>query len=343
MWKKKGDWKCSNSDFTLKDSADAPKPIRRLKKAQITDTGEVSWDEMADYDLVQEIDAEGYKRYIYKKKSNAKLEVDIDKRPGIIYPEIVFYLISAYIKPEQIGNFAAINKASYACTQRESFWRNLYKRYCQGHSRLPPRLRIENSFKVYGLKQRVIRALHHTYSVFVHKIELDAIQESRPHRLVKRLCVNVWYNKGPIYWLVYFKLKKVPLERPQNENGNMLDELDRIDANPDEDCQVLQVTCTSFHEVPPLLGMTLSSVSVVLSPGFRHHRLSLGFSTSAHNISRNLVPDQSVVIDTVVTILVFDWWHPKYPHFDNTLPARVKDEESMPVLKKEFFNMSLAD
>lgn len=85
------------------------------------------------------------------------------------------------------------------------------------------------------------------------------------------------------------------------------------------------------------MGMTLSSVSVVLSQGFRHHRLHLGFNTGHHNVSRDILPECSVVLDTVVNMLVFDWWHPKYPHFDNKLPSNVIDDEALPVLKKDFF------
>lgn len=85
------------------------------------------------------------------------------------------------------------------------------------------------------------------------------------------------------------------------------------------------------------MGMTLSSVSVVLSQGFRHHRLHLGFNSGHYNISRNIFPECSVVIDTVVNIIVFDWWHPKYPYFDSKLPSCLVDEEALPVLKKDFF------
>lgn len=63
----------------------------------------------------------------------------------------------------------------------------------------------------------------------------------------------------------------------------------------------------------------------------------MGFNTGDHNVSRNILPECSVVLDTVVSIYVFDWWHPKYPHFDNRLPLNVMDDESVPVLKNDFF------
>lgn len=205
---------------------------------------EKSWEDLQDddFDIIEEVNADGSKNFVYKKKRNhSKNEPEnIDDRPGIVYPEIVWYLISPYIKPEEIGNFARINKATYAITHRESFWRALYKRYCQNNPKLPEKLRIENSYKLYGLKQRVIRALYHTYDVFIKRVLQQASQDSRPHQLVKRRCVNVWYCKGASYWVVYFKLKKSNLEQ-RIKTLDFIEELGRIDANPEEDSQILQV------------------------------------------------------------------------------------------------------
>ncbi|XP_034829137.1 transmembrane protein 183 [Maniola hyperantus] len=341
MPKKKGKKKGTNSDFTINDCANAPKPVSRVKKSVTTEPKpEKSWDELQDddFDIIEETNADGTKSFVYKKKRNhSKSETDFQECPGVVYPEIVWYLISSYIKPEDVGNFAGINQATYSITKRESFWRALYKRYCQNNPKLPEKLRIENNYKLYGLRQRVIRALYHTYDVFIQKVQRQASHDSHPHELVRRRCVNVWYCKGPTYWSVYFKLKKLKPERVKRVH--FIEELGRIDANPEEDSQVLQVTCQSFYEVPPLMGMTLSSVSVVLSQGFRHHRLHLGFNTGHYNICRNIIPEHSVVIDTVVNILVYDWWHPKYPHFENKLPSSMRDEESLPVLKKDFFTL----
>lgn len=100
----------------------------------------------------------------------------------------------------------------------------------------------------------------------------------------------------------------------------------------------LQVTCQNFNTVPPLMGMTLSSVSMLLSQGFRHHRLHLSFNTGHYAVSKDILPECTVVLDTVKNIMVFDWWHPKYPHFDNKLPWNMGDEEALPVLKKDFFS-----
>ncbi|XP_030028314.2 transmembrane protein 183 [Manduca sexta] len=340
MPKKKGQKKNIPRDFTINDSANAPKPVARVKKS----TTEVTWDQIADNDLdiVEEINEDGTKNIVYKKKrNNSKCEDNIDERPGNVYPEIIWYWISQFIKPDDIGNFAGINRATYFITRCESFWRGIYRRYCEKHPKLPEKLQID-TFRAYGLRQRVIRALYHTHDEFIKKVAQQAAQDSKPHDLVKRRCVSVWYCKGAAHWSIYFKLKKMqPTESVQSHD--FFEELGRIDANPEENTQVLQVNCQHFYEVPPLMGMTLSSVSVVLSQGFRHHRLHLGFNTGSHNVSKDILPECTVVLDKVVNIFVFDWWHPKYPHFDNNLPINVVDEESLPVLKKDFFATRDAD
>ncbi|XP_068617227.1 putative transmembrane protein 183BP [Battus philenor] len=349
MPKKKGQSKKTRaqafSDITLNDSADAPKPVARVKKSVTTDVviSELSWDQIDEGDLDIIEDSNGTKGFVLKKKrNNSRTESeDIDSRPGVIYPEIIWYLICWYIKPEDIGHFAGINKATYAITKRESFWRNLYKRYCQYHPKLPERLSLENSYTQYGLRQRVIRALYHTYDIFIKRIREQSIHDSQSHLLVKRRCTNVWYCKGLSHWYVYFKFKKLHHTQRINTSKdiNIIEELGRIDANSDEDTQVLQVTCQNFHQIPPLMGLTLSSVSVMLSQGLRHRRLHLGFNSGDHNVSKNILPECTVVIDTVINIHVFDWWHPKYPHFDNQLPISLSGDESVPVLKKDFFTV----
>lgn len=234
------------SDFTLNDCANAPKPVSRVKKSAPAEAvpPELPWDRIQDedFDIVEEILEDGCKTFVYRRKKQVhKPEDNIDTRPGIEYPEIVWYLISHYIKPEEVGHFAGINKATYAITKRESFWRTLYKRYCQNHPKLPERLRIENSYMVYGLQQRVIRALYHTYDVFINKVSSQQLHDYKPHALLKRRCVNVWYRKAPCYWIVYFKLKRVYGCQRETEAVDFIEELGRIDANPEEDSQVLQV------------------------------------------------------------------------------------------------------
>lgn len=315
-------------DFTINDSANAMKPVRTIKKSAPEPT-EITWDEILDdVDITEETNADGTKRIVYKQEKPQY--VPIEDRPGMEYPEVIWYLISKYIKPEDIGSFARINKATYGVTKNKAFWLLLYRRHCECHPRLPEKLRSD-SFKAYGLRQTVIRALFHTYDVFVKRIARMATQDSRPHLLVNRKCVNVWFCKGLTYWSVYFKLKKPHMGKRETDL-DFIEELGRIDANPEEDTQVLQVTCKSFQDVPPLMGMTLSSVTMTLAQGFRHHRLTLGFNSSSY-ATKGVAPECSVVLDAVVAALVCDWWHPSYPHGGVLVPR-----QDPPLLKRNFFD-----
>ncbi|KAL4709721.1 hypothetical protein ACJJTC_005524 [Scirpophaga incertulas] len=343
MPKKKGGKKVISRDFTINDCANAPKPVTKLKKSvEATAPPDLSWDQIVDeeYDFIEEINEDGTKQFVYKKKrNNSKSNDNIDDQSSVVYPEIVWYLISKFIKPEDVGRFAGINKVTYAITKRESFWRLLYKYHCKNHPNLPVKLRLENSYKTYGLRQRVIRALYHTYDVFVKRITKQQFFGVTPHHLVKHCCINVWFGKGPQQWAVFFKFKKIcPLQRLMTSAPvDFIEELGKVDANPEENCQVLQVTCNSFCEIPPLMGMTLSSLSLLLAQGFRHHQLHLGFNMGYHNVSKDILPECSVILDKIVSIVVLDWWHPKYPYFDNKLPSTMTDEEAEPVLKDSFF------
>ncbi|CAG4928859.1 unnamed protein product [Colias eurytheme] len=267
-----------------------------------------------------------------KKKRNHTSEGDnIDNRPGVVYPEIIWYLISAFVHPEDVGTFAAINKSTYAITKRESFWYSLYKRYCANHMQLPKKLRIEENYRAYGLRQRVIRALYNTHDVFLERTAKESVYDSRPHALVGRRCVNSWFTKGQLNWSVFFKLKK---------QGEIIvkDDTGRVDANPEEGTKVLQVFCKTLYNMPPLMGLTLSTVSLTLSQGFSSQKLHLGFN-KGNNVSRNIFPECSIVLDSVVSMNVFDWWHSKYPHFEVKPPILEREEDSTPVLDVDFFDM----
>lgn len=62
----------------------------------------------------------------------------------------------------------------------------------------------------------------------------------------------------------------------------------------------------------PVIGLTLQTVSMHLSPGFEHHRLLLGFGS----FYVPQTPTQIVTLVGVVHVDVFDWWQIQYPYQD---------------------------
>ncbi|GBP47222.1 Transmembrane protein 183 [Eumeta japonica] len=292
-------------DVTLYDSANAPKCVTRLKKWNTVEPSDVinSWDDCNEdeFDVIEETNDDGTTQLVFsrKKKKKKPEQVSMDNRPGCVYPEIIWYFISRYVKPEEIGTFAAINKTTYAITNTESFWRSIYSRYCENSPKLPETLKMENNCSAYGLRQRVVRALYYTYDAFTSRV-LNPDRGKKPHQLLKMQCVNMWYSKGQSHWSICFKFKRPnPLEGTKSEIPDIMEELSRIDINPDDNKVILQVICNGFVEMPPpVMGMTLTKLNVYLSHGFRFHRLHLGFNYGPF-ISYDIQPEQFLVFDTV--------------------------------------------
>lgn len=203
---------------------------------------ERNWDDLPEDSEVEPEVQDGQITLVYKNKKK-NTEPPLDNRPGKEYPEIIFYLLSKYIKPEDIASFARINKSAYLVTKSKAFWMLQYKRHCENHPKLPEKLRFE-SLKSYGLRQTVIRSLYHTYDVLNYRI---VRKEIPPNRLVSWVCVNVWYNRGLTYWNVYFKLKRPQMyEKRISVDEDLIEEMGRIDANPEEGAQVLMVGVIVF-------------------------------------------------------------------------------------------------
>lgn len=106
-----------------------------------------------------------------QRKKTTSLTENIEDRPGKVYPLDIWYLISEYIRPEDVGCFAGICKLSYAVVCSAKFWFSMYRRYINIYKRnhrstacLPERLQPESMFRLYGLRTSVIRALFHLYT-----------------------------------------------------------------------------------------------------------------------------------------------------------------------------------
>lgn len=145
-------------------------------------------------------------------------------------------------------------------------------------------------------------------------------------------------QKGKNQWSFFFKLKEVARKRgvssryseAKPHRPDLIEMLEDVSANAEDSCKILQVlrkpfglvaisltphmfqiTCLKYTLTPLVIGLTLQSVTMTLSPGFRHHRLQLGFGTA---ITPKTPPSQMILLDGVVGVRVLDWWHPLYPH-----------------------------
>lgn len=232
---------------------------------------EKSWDEKTDefegVFVVQE-DEEGNVTHVIRKTESRRrrktisTSEDIKDSVGKDYPIDIWYLISEYIRPEEVGSFAGICKTSFEVVCTAKFWFQLYRKYYSSTPSLPENLQPECLVRKYGLRTAVIRALHYMYPPFVNKLKpiINIVNDQHPDVLQKRLCDSMWYYKKEGWWRYCFKLREkldnslqhsrsTDLKRP-----DLLEILDDVSANPDEHCRVLQITCKHFINVPLVIG-----------------------------------------------------------------------------------------
>ncbi|KAG5881678.1 hypothetical protein JTB14_030898 [Gonioctena quinquepunctata] len=326
-------------DVTINDFANSSVSKFRLKKSNNSVTGvlkkietEKDWDEKIDEfegDFVEVVDEDGNITYAIqqsdprrRKKTLSNWENVNDN--GLEYPIDIWFLLSEYIHPEDVGRFAGICRASFEVVCTAKFWFTMYRRYYCSVPNIPEQLQPECLVRKYGLRTSVIRALYYMYPPFVNELIIHNIVEEHPDVLLKRQCESLWHQKKKGSWVYYFKMRErtdIHLQhssRGSPKQPDLLEILDDVSANPDEHCRVLQVTCKHLTRIPPVIGQLLTSVSLTLSQGFRHHRLLLGFGSGMSNYCS---PDGSnsstIILDPVINYKVLDWWHPLYPHSHN--------------------------
>lgn len=189
--------------MTINDFANASVCKSRVKKSSKVND-ERSWDEKADddfddFDFVEEENEDGSKTFVMKRHRNRhrkNTDSETKEESGIEYPIDIWFLISEYIKPEDVGKFALICRASWSVTLSAKFWFGLYRRYYRGVSGLPERLQPESMVRLYGLRACVIRALHYFYTPFNESVLcITRNFHEHPSALVKRICVTAWHER----------------------------------------------------------------------------------------------------------------------------------------------------
>lgn len=273
---------CSNYcflflDITINDFANSTVCKNRPKKSTSNinkvlkkfEEEEKSWDEKSDEfegDFVEQVDEEGNVTYVLQKtdtrrrRKTISSSEDLKENSGRDYPIDIWYLISEYIKPEDVGRFAGICKTSFEVVCSSRFWFRLYRTYYVPTRYLPEDLQPEYLVRKYGLRTSVIRALHHMYPPFKTKLSMPYRVKRHPDILTKRLCYSMWYYKKQGRWCYCFKMREKldnVLQHSRHTNfsqPDLLEILDDVTANPDEYCSVLQVTCTHFIHVPLVIG-----------------------------------------------------------------------------------------
>lgn len=101
---------------------------RTVKQLNLTEDDR-AWDEkLEDLEPIIGDDEDDLRKKPGRRKRKTTLECE-SSQGGVDYPIDVWFLISEYLKPEDVGTFAAICRSSCAVVNSAKFWFSLYKRY----------------------------------------------------------------------------------------------------------------------------------------------------------------------------------------------------------------------
>lgn len=306
-----------------KSSSNVTHVIKELEEDKL-------WDEKIeefDGEFVKTVDEDGNVKYVLenndgKRRKGKNIIKYVSYTGGKDYPMDIWFLISEYIRPEDVGRFASICKTSFAVTNTAKFWFSLYKRYYHNVPNLPERLQPECMLRRYGIKSSVVRALYYTYIPFVERLRSTMPFEKHPDCLNKQLCVLMWFHKKNDWWSYCFKMKEkngIPLPRNSDSNKpDLIEMLEDVSANSEENCRILEVVCKEFTAVPTVQGLSLNSAIMNLSMTLRH-KLQMVFNSGVTYVSHKSSGSSTttVILDGVVSVKILDWWHPLYPHNHN--------------------------
>lgn len=197
------------------------------------------------------------------------------------------------------------------------------KRYYRSDVELPPRLQPERLEQRYGLRSKVIRALFYFYQPFINRTKRFASAfETPPQFLQGTRCTLMWHQHSKAdNWTLFFKFRCSHSDTNRNREidpdisskEDIIEHLDNLEANSENGCCVLSVACSNFISTPLVMGQTLSQVCLNVSQNMRFHRLKLVFHSLYNKGRQSATTGTEVVLDPVISVKVFHWWHPQYP------------------------------
>lgn len=131
----------SFADISIKEYADANKKSGRIRKG-VPNAAKVDVDDV-EYEALDEDVSITTKKTNKGKLANGT-EVD-NNHVYNFFPNDIWFLISDYIRPEDVVRFALICKQTYEITTTLKFWKKLYRRYYRSNVELPVRLQLVRS------------------------------------------------------------------------------------------------------------------------------------------------------------------------------------------------------
>ncbi|XP_069133707.1 transmembrane protein 183-like [Argopecten irradians] len=293
-----------------------------------TDTTDVKSEEgTSNTDVPEEKKPQKANKLNRSNQRKRRLKGSESEDAGISYPIDLWFILSRYIHAEDLSIFSRLCHSAFVVTNTVQFWKGLYQRYAKDLSKLPHFLQPVCLERVHGLRQRVIRALFFVYPLFISRTVTVAPFEDQQlcYSLTGHLCLLFWHEPNKSMWNFNFKLRKERMGEinsllkltgePQNLHSGYKD----LHHNLENDSFVLRVTCKNFTGIPPVMGLVLTNVLLRLSTNMRYFTIRLMFDTTlkqsmGSNVRDNQGPEKVVILDPVVDVRVFPWWHPNYPH-----------------------------
>ncbi|XP_078000369.1 transmembrane protein 183-like isoform X1 [Glandiceps talaboti] len=249
-------------------------------------------------------------------RQKKKKSIEDPKRfnEGRDYPLDLWYILSHYVHPDDVGRFSAICLSAFYMTNTVHFWLKLYRRYYNSDVELPVSLQPDSIEKSLKLRCNVIRAIYLMYTPFQKRIKNTLPLESEtPHCLENAQCLYMWTEKHPRGpWNFYFKFRMPKLSH-QRTNLSVIPYDEDIWLNPENQCCVLSITCMNFIRVPVVMGMILTKVYLYVSRDMKHFNLKLVFHTANKTGSYHSNNGVIVTLDPVSNARILNWWHPHYP------------------------------
>lgn len=342
--KQKG--KCVDADVTVYHFADSTpgqfsglrgrkseKANNKELQTMATAEDDVSWfdKDLDDFDVTVDkctedgMDGNGGETCSVKKSSRRRQKIMRDET-GEVYPIDLWFQLSRFIFPENVGTFALLCKGTNTVVHSVHFWKNLYLRHYIEDGNIPDDLRLNSLDCIHGLRARTIKMLNFVYPFLVKRNETSVPFENEPHCLVGQRCLLTWHKKVKNVWKFYFKFRKGEVDLSSNERQSLKSRHfekwhQDLFYNPDDNSSILEVTCPGYVSLPVVMGLILNGVVLNVSvASMRYHRLKLLMDTSYRMTNaKNQMSMFEVNIDPVLEVRVFPWWHPSFTETQSIL------------------------
>ncbi|XP_013419476.1 transmembrane protein 183B isoform X2 [Lingula anatina] len=255
-----------------------------------------------------------------KKTKHPKSETKMC-REGFSYPVEVWWMVSDFVQPEDVGIFAAICRTTHMITHTARFWIKLYHRYYNINIPVPDDLKPTCMERHHGIKARVIQALFHLHKPFIERTKVSVPFEVDLYSVEAMKCQLMWYETVKNKWHFSFKFEKrskttCPLTNTMSKSKrqDLFHGYNDVDFNPDRDCAILQVWCLNFISIPSVMGLLLKKAYLNVSQNMLNHKLKLHFGPH-QTVNSNVISSSDVLVtlDPVVNIKVLRWWDTLYP------------------------------